>query len=180
MELPTAELVRAWSPPTLDWAALGYPEGGAPDPLEQLVAEAVGDFRRITGLSFAAVPADDEALAQKAIRGLTALGAAQATEDYAETLADFDLIQSFSAGEYTETRRSAEDARKARALVAWPWLSDLLWGLLTDDQHDYYVEYFGGQNRPAFEITEVDWGDRMVRDGLDGGFGYGRDTWDEY
>jgi hypothetical protein len=85
--------------------------------------------------------------------------AMQATPEYLETLSDFDHIQSFSAGPYSETRRSPGDAMKARMLNAWPWLSDLLWRMLTPDQYDYWISFFSGDNAPAFAVTEVDWSD---------------------
>lgn len=114
-------------------------------------------FKRITGLTFDAVSVDDEPSVLLALRGLAEMTAAQASPDYLDTLADFDLIQNFSAGPYSETRRSPEDAMKARRLAAWPWLSDLLWTLLTPDQYDYWVSFFSGEVLPASAVQEVDW-----------------------
>jgi hypothetical protein len=128
-----------------------------PAKLDRLVAIANSSFQKITGLKFADVDPDDEPIVTQAVTGLAEMTSYQTSPEYIETLADFDLIQSFNAGPYSETRRSAEDARKARLLVAWPWLSDILWNLLTPDKYDYWVSFFSGQNAPAFNYTEVDW-----------------------
>jgi hypothetical protein len=148
---PSADDIKGWT--ELDTFT------GAPAPRqERLTAIAISMFKRITGVTdFAAVAADDEPLAQQAITGLAELLTYQTSPEYMDTLSDWDLISSFSAGPYSETHRNPEEARKARLLVAWPWLSDLLWGLLTPERYDYWVSFFGGQNAPAFAVTEVDW-----------------------
>lgn len=126
-----------------------------PDGL-RLADEANSAFLRFTGLVYANIAATDDASVFRAVRGLAELSSVQESADYIETLSDWDLIQSFSAGPYSETRRSADDARKARLLVAWPWLSDLLWDLMTDDRRDHYLELLGVPV-PAFEVSEMDW-----------------------
>lgn len=131
---------------------------GASVPIvEETLAQAISSFKRFTGLAFATVPTDDEPLVRRAVRGLTELHFTQDSAEYMETLADWDLIQSFTAGSYSETHRSAEDAMKARLLVAWPWLSSLLWDLMTDEKRDHFDELFGAKV-PAFGVQEVDWG----------------------
>lgn len=130
---------------------------------DETVASANALLKRITGLDFATVPADLEPLVRKAVRGLAESIWFEESAEQLETLSDFHLIQSFSAGPYSETRRSADDAVKAKMIHPWPWLNSLLWQLLTDAQHDFWIEFFGGLNAPAFEVTEVDWraGSRM-------------------
>lgn len=152
MVAPTAAAVRMWS--KLDLGALGYADD---ESFGRLVARAVAALSQITGINLATVPSWQEPLVEQAIQGLAEQLAFQAQPDMLETLADFDLIQSFSAGAYSETRRSAEDAMKARMLNAWPWLNNLLWGLLTDDRRDYWEDFFSTGNAPAFAVTEVDW-----------------------
>lgn len=159
MIAPTATEVRGWS--KLNFAELGF----ADDPsLGRLVAVATATLLKITGLKLADVPEEQKPLVEMAVQGLTEQLAYQAQESNLETLSDFDLIKSFSVGPYSETRRDAEDAAKARKLNAWPWLSDLLWGLLTPDQYDYWIAFFGGDAPPAFSVTEMDW---SAYEGLD-------------
>jgi hypothetical protein len=110
------------------------------------------------GLAFDQVPADDEPLVQQAVKGLAELTAYQDSPEYLETLADFDLIQNFSAGPYSESRRSPREAMEARMLVAWPWLSNMLWGLMTPDKFDFWTAFFDPKRTaPAFAVQEVDW-----------------------
>jgi hypothetical protein len=151
MNAPTYTDIQGWT--ELD-ALKNAPEAKA----QRMAAIAVSGFKRITGQTdFAAIPADDEPIVNQAVTGLAEMAVNQSSAEYLETLSDWDLIQSFNAGNYSETHRSPDDARKARMLVAWPWLSDLLWGLLTPEKYDYWVSFFGGQNAPAFAVTEVDW-----------------------
>lgn len=125
---------------------------------ERTTARAVASFKKFTWMTdFTQVPDDLAPLVEQAIQGLAELTTVQQSADYLETLADFDLIQSFSAGAYSETRRNAEDAMKARLLVAWPWLSELLWSLMTPDAYDYWFQIITGAIPPAFGVQEVAW-----------------------
>lgn len=152
MDTPTVDEIKALS--NVDFASLSYS-----DPqITSLIAASASVLVSITGQTMAEMPPELEPLALQAIRGMTEQFAYQGSPEYLETLSDFDLIQSFSAGPYSETRRSAEDAMKARQLNAWPWLSDLLWAMLTDDKRDEWLAYFTGQNVPAFGVVEVEWG----------------------
>lgn len=152
MIAPTAAEILAAS--KFSFAEAGYADETA---LEPLVAAAGGLLTTITGLEWADITPAQEPLVLLAVGGMSEQLAMQSTPEYLETLADFDLIQSFSAGPYSETRRSPEDAMKARKLNAWPWLSDLLWQLLTPDKRDEWLAFFSGQNAPAFAVTEMDW-----------------------
>lgn len=168
MNVPDGADVRAWTPITVDWSDYGYDEADD-DPLDQPAAMAASTFSIITGHSWATIessldtvspPLTDTDLlpvVQRIVAGLTLMQVAQSQPDYLETLADFDLIQSFSAGAYSETRRSPGDALKARMLVAWPWLSDALWSIMTPDKYDEWVERITGVPRPASAVTEVAW-----------------------
>lgn len=156
MDAPTSTTVRSWTPSTVDWDTYGYGIAD-PDPLDEQVAQASAFFYMITGLDFPDVPVALEALVRRGIYGLTLIQVLQSGEDYMETIADFDLIQSLSVGNYSETRRSPEDALKARMIVAWPWLNTLLWTLMSDDKRAWWEEYFSGKPTPAFGVTEVEW-----------------------
>lgn len=160
---PTAAQILEWS--NVDFAALGYPD--APS-LGFVVDRANAALEQVSGQTWASMPANFVKLAEQAVQGLTEQLAYRSTEEYAETLSDWDLIQSFSAGGYSETRRSPDDMFKARLLNAWPWLSDLLWLMLSDDKRDYWLGFFGG-SQPAFEVTEVDWAEEY---GPYGDWGY--------
>jgi hypothetical protein len=151
MIAPTFEQVQ-------EWTELEQLKSADEVKAQRLVARAGASLLQITGLAWETVPAGQEPLVQQAVQGLAEMLTYQTSAENLETLSDFDLIKSFSAGPYSETRRDAGDAMKARLLVAWPWLSDLLWGLLTPDRYDYWTAFFGGQNAPAFAVTEMDWG----------------------
>ena len=159
MVAPTASEVRGWS--KLDFDALGYEDNSA---LQVLVDRAVANFYNTTGQVLANVPAALEPLVQQAVQGLTEQAGYRAQEDNLETLSDFDLISTFSAGGYSETRRSPDEMMKARMINAWPWLFRLLWVLLTPDKYDYWTFFFSGDVAPSFAVTEMNWFYTYVND----------------
>lgn len=143
-------------PTTADFDALGYPEGD-PDPLQARVDESVAMLRRFTGWALADVVVEDEPLFKRAITLLTYLSAAETTVDRLDTLADFDLLKSFGAGSYNETRRDPDEMFKARMLVPWAALNTLLWDLMTDDARAKWDEFFAGGMVPSFAIGNEAW-----------------------
>jgi hypothetical protein len=154
VEPVTSMQIEGWSNADLD---------ALPD-LEEAVARAYADFVGFTGVRYEDVT--DPAVAprvRQAVQGLVELAAAREGADYRETLADFDLIQQFSVEGYSETRRSPEEALKARMLVAWPWLNDLLRGLMTPEKLAAWEELY--EDAPHASVTEVDWGLAGARDG---------------
>lgn len=160
MQDVTADRIRQISKaPFAEW---GYaaPTGGGEDPLDLLLLPAAEQFvLHITGWdSYAAVPAEKEALVELAIRLAVEMIAAQSRPEYLETLEDFDLISSFSAGSYSETRRSVDEALKAKMLAAWPPLNAALLGAMTDEARDDYLGWLDGKVAPSFEVSEVNWG----------------------
>lgn len=159
MVAPTVEEMREWS--KLDFGALGYADDAA---LQVLVDRSVANFYNTTGRKLAKVPTELEPLVQQAIQGLTEQAAFRAQADNLETLSDFDLISTFSAGPYSETRRSPDEMMKARMINAWPWLNRLLWDLLTPEKYDYWTFFFSGQFAPAFAVTEMNWFYTYVND----------------
>lgn len=159
MDAPTADEIISWS--KLPFTELGYNDAG----MERLVARAISDVQRWTGRTMADMPTELEEAAREAVQRSAELKALQEQEDVLETLADFDLIKNFSATGYSETRRDAGDAMKARMIVAWPLLNDLLWSLATDDRQDEWLEQWGA-TQPAFEVTEVDWSQSGVPPGV--------------
>jgi hypothetical protein len=163
----------------LEWTKVEDLQNADPADVDRYVARANAAFVKITGLQFASVPAEDEPLVEQAVQGLAESIFYETDEDRIDTLKDFDLIQSLSAGPYSETRRSAEDAMKARMLHAWPWLSSLLWSLLTPDKYDYWISFFGGDPPPASAIQEVDWSGGIGFRGSDLPTGGRLDPWEQ-
>lgn len=161
MPKPTATTIIAAS--KVDFTALDYANDAA---LEPVVDEALGMFSYYTGRDWSTpsgvweVGEVPEALAVAAVRKLTEILAFQAQEDRAEAFQDFDLIQSFSAGSYNETRRSADDFRKLQPMLLW----SLLGAYMTPEKRDWFMEVNGealgidATKIPAFEVSEVDWG----------------------
>lgn len=152
MTAPTAAAVRGWS--RIDFGALGYGDNAK---LGVLVARANTWLETITGLTFAGMPTAFEPLAEQAIQMLVEQMAYQSQEDIIETAADFHLIASFSAGDYSETRRGMDELRKSGMLNSDPAIHMLLWRLLTPDKQDEWLGWINGTDLPAFEVTEVDW-----------------------
>lgn len=97
-----------------------------------------------------------ESLAKSALQQLVETMSFQGA-DRAETMADFDIIQSFSAGGYSETRRDPRQSQQigiAQLIV----LQNALWPLMDDEHRDEWIRLVGGPNAPGFAVTEVDWG----------------------
>lgn len=157
MDTPTAEAVRTWIP-NATWTDWGYASGQDPDSITRIAAAASQQTLDVTGWgTWAAVPPEKEPLLEHAVGIMTAMFAAQSSPEYLETLSDFDLIQSFSAGSYSETRRSPDEAIKAKMLAPWPMAHAALLAAMTPEKMEAYLAYLNGQNVPSFEVTEVDW-----------------------
>lgn len=158
MTTPTAEDIRSWS--KVPFARLGFAEG-TPDPLDRLVSIALGLFFEITGrrLDDTWPSADhDERVAEHIVTRMTEILAYQAQKSYVSTLSDFQTLSGFSAGSYSETRRSLTELKQARMVVGDPALDALLWPIMTDEKYDFWLEWLTGTPRPAWGVTEVDWG----------------------
>jgi hypothetical protein len=154
--IPDAPYVAAAS--KLCFAELGYlPTDAGPGGLQELVDRAESQFFRITGQTLSQIDPSDAPLVRRVIQGLTEQQAMQGAEDQLETLADFDLLTSFNAGQYSEVRRDPGMMFKARMLNAVPWISDALWSFLTPQQYDFYISFFTGNNVPAWTSTDIFW-----------------------
>lgn len=153
MAAPTADQILEWT--KVDLASLGYT---TPEELGVLVERAIAFVENSTGQVFASMPSNFQKLAEQAVQVTVEMLAFQSQEDIAETLADFGLIQSFTAGGYSENRRSLTEIKAAGMISANPILHGLLWSMLTDDKRDEWLGWMTGQNAPAWEVTEVDWG----------------------
>lgn len=172
MTKPTPEQIDTWS--QVDFGTLGYPDIADIQPLIDRawawLAWASGHTAEMGGpLLDAWTDAAMEPLVQQAVQAKTEGLAYQGRPDVIETAADFMLIGSFSAGSYSETRRSIKDLQMAGMIDADPRINSLLWPLMTADMRDLWMSWLTGKNPPAFEVTEMDWG-----------AGYsGYDSWDD-
>ena len=172
---PTAAEIREWS--RLDFAAEGYPDDEGPLGLQERVVDPAASWIwYVTARSHSDPQTDQfpqvEDMLDAAVRMRSEQIVLQARTDQLETSADIDMIASFSAGLYSETRRGVNDtAKPPRMLNPWPPLNDLLWLLLglfpgenndlVGDRYDYWLALLMGTNAPAWQTVEVDWGRGM-------------------
>jgi hypothetical protein len=166
---------------SVDWDELGYPEPDpelqppVADPLDEVVLDATAYVATVTGRYWDGTPiptlgsgafpvivtAGEEFLYAQAVRMRTVQVAFQEQGDYSESATD-DVVGSFSAGSYSETRADPNRRGESKAVNSWPALESLLWLLMTDDQRDYWRYLAGGVNAPATLTTETDWSGRNV------------------
>ena len=83
--------------------------------------------------------------------------------DQIETISDFLVISSFSAGSYSETRRSLTELKDARMMTGDPVLNTMLKALMTPDRLDWWIGWWTGVNAPAYAVTEMGWRRARVR-----------------
>ena len=168
MDTPTAADIRAY-PFKFDWTAAGYPPPAAPgdpDGLDVAVAWAVGYVEQVTGQHTGPGipdPLDTDTgvslvpLMQQAIGLRTIQLVSQGAKDYLGTIADFDIIQSFSAGNYSESRKDAARRGEQKEINSWPPINELLWLLMTPDRYAYWLAWITNTPVPAWQVSEVDW-----------------------
>lgn len=150
MEAPTVEQITGWTKLDLDDLELSTED------IALGVERAKSDVLRWTGHTWNSIPAELEVTAAEAVQRAFELKILQTHPDVLETLGDFDLIKSFNATGYSETRRGIDETLKAKMIVPWPMLHNMLWDLATDDKKDEWNEAWGVLV-PAFEVTEIDW-----------------------
>lgn len=159
MITPTASDVRLWS--NLDWGELGYPEVDPDVRLQVLVDRAVAYVQGITGRildpSFDG-PAWLEPIAQQCVQLRTEQIGYESQPDYLETAND-DVVASFSAGSYSETRVDPLKRASMHVLNANPALNRALWTVMTPDMVDNWTAILSGKPVPAFAVSETDWGE---------------------
>src|SRR5437764_676041 len=156
MNAPTAADIREWSRVDFADPDLDYPEpsGSDPDPLQPVVDRATSYVSFVTGRTYdGTVPGLLVPLMNQAAQMRTEQIAQQLKADTVETAGDIDLIGSFSAGGYSETRHDPDRRGEQRALNPWPALADLLWLLMTllpgevnaavDQMRDYWRYILG-------------------------------------
>jgi hypothetical protein len=159
LTLPDAEDIREWS--SVDFAAQGYPAPTPPDddPLQRIVDAAIAYIAKVTGRQpLTSVPDEDVILAEDAVRMRTEQLVMQSRAETVESSTD-DQVRSFSAGSYSETRFDRKKGTE-RVLNTWPALEEILWALMTEDAKEQWIADLGGEPAPAFEIAEIEFGDR--------------------
>lgn len=100
-------------------------------------------------------------MARRAVRMRVEQEVYQDQPGYISTASD-DVVQSFSAGPYSETRAQTSTLRGGRQaakllLNSSPSLNDLLMQLMTDERREYWNMVLGGGYLPSFMVEEVDW-----------------------
>jgi hypothetical protein len=154
---PTATQIKERS--QVDFASLGYETD---EEIERLAAALAPTLEWITGRTLATLPPEYDETATLAISRMTATLAYQEQPDQIETISDFLVLSSFSAGSYSESRRSLTELRDAKLISGDPVLNSLLMGLLTEEKLEWWMGWWTGVIPPSFEITEVDWQHRLL------------------
>jgi hypothetical protein len=163
MQPITAAQIRLIS--DLNFTRLGLTDDAK---LQVFVDRAAGYIFSVTGLSYAtaesaplALGPDDSALVvsliQQAIQMRTEQIILQGRADYIESAAENDVIQSFSAGLYSESRRDPARASKTTSINSWPALNELLWMLMTPERYAWWYSYVTGEAPADFAVVAVDW-----------------------
>jgi hypothetical protein len=157
---PSVDDLKTWS--RVDFGSLDAPY--TDDDLQVRLDRACDYLTAYTGR-----PMDDTMppplvnIAEEAIQLRVEQIVFQEQPDYVETGND-DLIQSFSAGNYSETRHEPGRSRYAGATTGLPDLNPNgilnrdMWLLCTQTMQDYWRYIMQGTAAPAIETTEVDWG----------------------
>lgn len=171
---PTIQLIRAWS--DLDFVRFGYPDDATGNARLQLqVDRALAYLGYVTGRQYVDPQTDVFPLVKTALDQAVQMRTEQVVlalaSDQLETAGDVDMIASFSAGPYTESRKDTLAQPERRALNPWPALNDLLWmllGLFPGEDNDRVMERFdywryllSGITAPAWQTVEVNWGRGM-------------------
>lgn len=135
MDTPTAADIRARS--QVNFAEYGYvaPVSPAPDTLAPLVLEALAEFdatliQHDVKLVWADLDGTDtlSILSAKAIRMWTEWLVASGQPEAIDTVGDFDLLGSWSAGPISESRRNISP--NLQMLHVWPQLDRILRGIV--------------------------------------------------
>ena len=128
-----------------------------PDKGQVIVDRLSGWFEWATGRTWETLPPEFEGMAAEAFQIVTEITVLQRSPAIAATRADFGLISSFSAGPYSETRRSVEDAKKADMIFpASMWASQLLGAICTPERLAEWEDFFSEDvTTPALLVTPM-------------------------
>jgi hypothetical protein len=161
---PTVADLKGWS--RVDFSGLDGPYSDTD--LQVQISRACDYLAMVTGR-----PIDDTmppplvSIAQEAVQLRVEQVAFQSQEDYAADTND-NNIQSFSAGNYSETRKEPGRTRYAGLTTGIPvinpneWLNYDIWLLCIPQMQEYWSLVINGAssfaNVPSIETTEIDWG----------------------
>lgn len=172
MNPPSAADVRLASRLNFGDPDIGYPapQGSGDDLLDPVVVEATSYVTFVTARKYdASVPDLLVSIMEQVARMRTEQLVQEGKADSVDTVSDFDMITSFTAGTYSENRRTMADANEAKAgmLNPWPALNRMLWLLLTpypgddpaiEDRLEFWRWFLGiGAVAPAWQTVEVAW-----------------------
>jgi hypothetical protein len=150
---PTAAEIRERS--QVDFGTLGYEKD---EELDRLIASVVPMFTWITGRTLDAMPPELEEAVTLCIERMVAVLAYQEQPEQIATISDFLVLSSFSAGSYSESRRSLTELKEARMISGDPVLNGMLLGLMDPERLDFWLAWWDDENAPFFAVTEVAWG----------------------
>lgn len=166
---PTLAEIRAWARSFASTGPCKEP-GAIPDDdadLQFLLDRAIAYLEAITCRAFDdTMPKKLVPIAQEAVWLRIQQLIFWSDPDYAETMND-NMIQSFTAGNYSETRRDPR-TRFPGVATGLPqinpndWLNWDIWLIATPECRDKWSITLLGQEAvaqiPSFEVTEADWG----------------------
>lgn len=157
MTTPTADQLRAMS--NLNYDRLGYSDNAK---LQKQLDRAAAYVVNVTGQTLEApVPvaplsvAGLELLIEQCIQLRTEQIVLQSQADHAESAAQNEVVQSFSAGLYSESRRDP-NAKRVR-LNTWPQLDELLTQSMTPDRLVAWTALVTGEVVPYWDVVEMQW-----------------------
>jgi hypothetical protein len=100
---------------------------------------------------------DLEPLMQQTIQMRTEQIILQGRPGHVTSAADNEVIQSFTAGSYSESRRDPQRRGEQRSLNTWPALDELLWMIMTPERFSYWYGVVTGTPIASFAVEEIDW-----------------------
>lgn len=167
MDKPTTDEIRLWS--QLNFARYGY----ADDPkLANVIDRSSAYVCWVTGqrvdaplldasMSPTGNPLDLEPIMDQAIQMRVEQVVLQGRTGYLGSAAEMDVIQSFSAGSYSEQRARGGFASRTgaaeKSINKWPSLEELLWMLMTEERFAFWLAFVSGQPIPASWVEEINW-----------------------
>jgi hypothetical protein len=159
VNVPTTDEIRAWS--TVRWPRFGVTDDAL---LQERINRAAAYVAFVTGQNFDAPTVaswatltSTETLLRQAIQLRTEQITVQGGRGHISSAAENEVVQSFTAGSYSESRRDPARRGEQKSLNTWPALDELLWMLMTDERYGWWYAYITGKPFPATWVEEVEW-----------------------
>ena len=156
---PTVDELKSWS--RVDFTSLDAPY--TDDDLQVRIDRTTGYLQAYTGrMMDDTLPPQLVPIAQDAYQLRVEQIAFMEQPDYVETANDY-AVQSFTAGNYSETRKEPGRTRYAGATTGLPplnpneMLNQDIWLLCTPEMQAYWQFVLQGTSIPSVATTEVDW-----------------------